>query len=452
MKNSITLFLCIFFTFSLIAQTPDSIKSETIKTDTLIKPKKNKKWSWIVLPTISYNTDLGICYGGLLNIYYFGNGSTRPDYKHNIYLEWSHYTKGSDRKIFFFDSRSLIPRVRFTSEVAYLTEQALDFFGFNGYEAYFNPAFSNDEDTQYKSRMFYRHERKMLRVMLDFKGKFFSKKLRWIAGASMIDTKIATVNIEQLNKGKDTVDMLPTTELLYDKYVRWGVIPENEKRGGLTLLLKLGLDFDTRNFEPNPTKGIWSSVMIMQGHSFMNTDVNFTQLILTHRQYFTLIKNRLSLVYRINYQGTILGHLPFYLLPLMHSTFRPPEDGLGGGQNLRGVFRSRIEGDDIAYANLEFRLRLACFKIFKQDFCFYTKPFVDVGMIVDKYKYSFKDVASENESRSYMNVDKERPHASYGLGVHYIINQNIVGSADFGLPFDKRDGGLGIYLVLNFLF
>lgn len=447
MKKIIFFLLCITITTSFYAQTTDSIK-----TDTIIKPKKNKKWSWIVLPAISYNSDLGFCYGGLLNLYYFGDGTTRPDYKHNIYLEWSHFTKGSDKKIFFFDSRTLIPKIRFTSEIAYLTEQALDFYGFNGYEANFNPDFSDDNNSQYKSRMFYRHERKMMRIMLDFKGKFFIKKLRWITGVSLIDKKIATVDIDKLNKGKDEEDKLPDSLLLYDKYVNWGVITENEKNGGLTLLLKLGLDYDTRNFEPNPTKGMWSSVMIMQGHTFMNNDVNFTQLILTHRQYFTLIKNRLSLAYRVNYQGTIHGHLPFYLLPLMHSTFRPPEDGLGGGQNLRGVFRNRLQGDDIAYANLELRCRVACTKIFKQDFCLYVKPFLDIGMVVDKYNFSFKDDKSKIESHDYINVDKEIPHASYGLGVHYIINQNIVGSADFGLPFDKRDGGIGIYLILNFLF
>ena len=46
-------------------------------------------WTFGALPAVSYNTDLGFQYGGLVNLYYFGDGSTYPNYMHSVYAEVS---------------------------------------------------------------------------------------------------------------------------------------------------------------------------------------------------------------------------------------------------------------------------------------------------------------------------------------------------------------------------
>ena len=44
-------------------------------------------WTFGVLPSVAYDADLGFQYGALTNLYYFGDGSTYPEYLHSIYAE-----------------------------------------------------------------------------------------------------------------------------------------------------------------------------------------------------------------------------------------------------------------------------------------------------------------------------------------------------------------------------
>ena len=50
-------------------------------------------WTFGLLPSIAYDADLGFQYGALTNIYYYGDGSTYPEYLHSIYLEANRTTK-----------------------------------------------------------------------------------------------------------------------------------------------------------------------------------------------------------------------------------------------------------------------------------------------------------------------------------------------------------------------
>ena len=50
-------------------------------------------WNFGVLPSVAFDADLGFQYGALTNIYYFGDGSTYPDYLHSFYAEAAYTTK-----------------------------------------------------------------------------------------------------------------------------------------------------------------------------------------------------------------------------------------------------------------------------------------------------------------------------------------------------------------------
>ena len=213
-----------------------------------------------------------------------------------MYFEWSRTTKGSGINQFTYDSEYLIPGIRVSAEASFLTEQSLDFYGFNGYESYYNADFEDEDSDDYMSRMFYNQERRLTRIKADFQGKITGPKFRWLAGIEYNHAKMATVDIDKLNKGKDDEDQLPDTTLLYDNYVEWGVIPEDQADGGNTTLLKAGLVYDTRDIEANPMKGIWTELQFLMAPSFLgNGDFAYTRLALTHRQYFTLAPQVLHL-------------------------------------------------------------------------------------------------------------------------------------------------------------
>ena len=170
--------LLISFIFLIVQTIPiyGQGENKTVDGDSL---KTKKGWTFGALPTISYDTDVGFQYGVLANFYNYGDGSTYPEYLQSIYLEWSRTTKGSGINRFYFDSEYLIPNIRLTADVSYLTEQTMHFFGFNGYEAVYNAAWEDDTDNEYVSRVFYRHDRKIFRIMTSFQGRILKDNDRF---------------------------------------------------------------------------------------------------------------------------------------------------------------------------------------------------------------------------------------------------------------------------------
>jgi hypothetical protein len=222
------------------------------------KQKKRKRFNFSGLPVVAYDADMGFQYGIIANMFDYGDYSKYPEYRHAVKIEVSRFTKGSGVNQIFYDSKYLIPGgIRLTADVSYLTEKALDFYGFNGYQALYNPDWEDDESDDYITRMFYRHERKMFRFTCDFQGPIKGDRLRWLAGIGIMNFKTGTVDVERLNKGKKEEKLLPDTTTLYDQYVDWGIIPDDEKGGGNVNFFKAGIVFDSRDNEPNPMKGLW---------------------------------------------------------------------------------------------------------------------------------------------------------------------------------------------------
>jgi hypothetical protein len=435
---------CLYFPGSLYAQQDEGY----VKTG----------WTFGALPAISYSSDLGFQYGGLINLYYFGDGSTYPKYMHSMYAEVSRYTKGSGVNRLFYDSEYLIPNIRITSDLSFLTEKALDFYGFNGYDAAYVPAFEDEDDPAYISRMFYRHERQMFRFTTDFQGALAGDAFRWVAGIGIISNRVGSVDIDGLNKGRDEEDKLPDVPGLYDRYIDWGLIGEDEKEGGWANHLKLGLVYDTRDFEPNPMKGMWTEVVLFAAPSFFgNGDFGYTKVSATHRQYFTLIKDRLAFAYRLNYQGTLSGDVPFFMQPYMISSFTlsSNHDGLGGSKTLRGVLRNRVVGDAVAFGNAEFRWKVYSTMFLNQDLYLAVNTFADAGKVlkkIDMPHHSELLVIDGFVPENVFRDNEEALHVALGAGLKIVMNQNFIVSIDYGKALDVRDGNGGLYIGLNYLF
>jgi len=443
----------LLFIFILLISGTDIIcQDSSEKSISEVTERIKKGWTFGALPAIAYESDIGFKYGGVVNFYNFGDGSTYPKYMHSLYLEWSRTTKGSGINQFIYDSEYLIPGIRVTAEASILTEKALDFYGFNGYESYYNKVFEETDDPAYITRMFYRIDRNLTKLRAEFQGKILNKKLRWLGGFAYYGNNIGPVDIANLNKGKEDKDLLPDTATLYDKYVEWGIIPEDEKEGGRNGLLKLGLIYDTRDNEPNPMSGIWTELQFIIAPEFLsNSSMSYSRIVLAHRQYFTLIPKRLTFVYRLSYQGKISGEMPFYMLPFVFNS--PPSqtrDGLGGTKTLRGILRNRIVGEDFIFGNIEFRWKFIRTIVLNQNIYFSFNVFTDFGMITDKYNFNKSGITS---SEYYLFPDdKDKMHYSFGAGLRLALNENFIGALDYGMAADKRDGDNGLYIGLNFLF
>jgi len=406
-----------------------------------------------LLPTITFDSDLGFQYGGLVNIFNYGDGSNHPNYTHSIYLEISRFTKGSGVNRFFFDSDQVLRGIRTTFDLSYITNPLQSFYGFNGYQSVFNPNFIDQDSPDYITRAFYAHDSKMFRSKLDLQGKIGDGNFRWISGFELYNFKTGPVDIAKLNEGKDE-DLLPNVQGLYDRYVDWGFISENEKNGGWVNYFKAGLSFDSRDNEANPMKGLWTEAVVMAAPGFLTTgNMGHARLSFTHRQYFTLVPENLSLAYRINLQQNILGKTPFYLQPLVITSFlrSRSSEGLGGSRTLRGILLNRVVGDGFALGNVELRWKFLHFDIGATNVYLGLNGFVDAGMVTSKIDLD-KSVVGPGERELFFSTDEEKPHVSAGLGLRIAINRNFIVAVDYGRAFDQRDGNSGMYIGLNYLF
>lgn len=407
------------------------------------------------VPALAYDSDLGFLYGVILNFYIYEK-EKYPLYNHSLYLEWSRTTKGSGKNIIMYDNRTLIPNGRMNLELSYLTEQALDFYGFNGYKSYFNPAVVDKESPEYISRLYYRHERKLLRFNADFEGKLYGKNLRWLAGFSNYNVNAASVDINELNDGKESGEQLPDTASLYDKYVEWNIIPQDQAAGGNTAYLKFGAVYDSRDIEASPGKGIWSEAIFMAAPSFFGNDYAYTKLILTHRQYLSLVPKKLVFAYRLNYQTKLSGDMPFYMLPF-YTRSKDTKDGLGGSKTMRGILRNRVVGDAAALTNFELRYTFLRTVIAKQNFSITFSGFTDVGMVTKDYSFNNDGVMAgygntKQENLDLLNHSAEKPHYSYGIGLHFALNTNFIIAVDYGIAGRPSDGNNGLYILLDYIF
>lgn len=423
-------------------------KSDSIKTG----------WNFGALPAISFDTDLGFQYGALVNLFDFGNGKRFPAYNQSLYFEVSRYTKGSGVYRFYYTSDQLIKNYDLSLDLTYLPDQANDFYGFNGFESVYNKVWEDDKyvDDGYKTRMFYKFQQNLFRFKVDLQHKIGDSNFKWIAGVNLLNFSCSSVDINHLNKNKSDANKLPSVQDqpgLYEKYIEWGIIKPGEANGGFIPELKGGLVYDTRDVKVNPMKGMWTEAVVAVVPKFLGAESGFTRFAITHRQYFTLIKNDLSFAYRLGWQQTLGGQVPFYMEPQMITTAMTgyATIGLGGSKYLRGARRDRVIGDGVVYGNFELRWKFARMNFIHQKFYWGLNAFMDMGQVTKKYPVPVISLLHENTS-DYFNPGAEKMHGSYGAGLRLAMNQNFVIACDYGVAMNKQDGDTGLYIGLHYLF
>ncbi|MDF1550668.1 MAG: hypothetical protein P1P88_22795, partial [Bacteroidales bacterium] len=329
---------------------------DTIETHSKENQKVKKGFNLGAIPIFSFDSDVGLKYGALANLYHYGDGSRYPTYNHSLFVRWYQTTRGSSISELKYDSDKLLRGLRLTLGAFYQTEKALNFYGFNGYESYYNKNFEEKDHPEYISAVFYRHERKVVRINADFQGKI-SKNLRWLGGFSFLNSKIAKVDIDKLNKGRGEDDLIPKVDGIYDLYLNWKVLPESEINGGENSFLKAGLVYNSTDNEANPSSGIWTEALVFFAPESFGFEATTSIISLIHRQYITLFHEHFKVAYRIGYQTKISGKMPFYLLPYLTDS-RNTADAFGGAKTLRGILRNRIVGNGSAFGNIELRYKI----------------------------------------------------------------------------------------------
>lgn len=400
------------------------------------------------LPVVAFDNDKGFQYGALLNIYNFGDGSWYPTPKSQWYFELSRFTKGSQLYVISYDNRTLIPGVRLSTALQVTKDKALDFYGFNGYESFYDSSLETG---------FYRMNRMVHTFKVDFTGQL-EDNFYWKAGYHFSHFRTGSFEGENYT--------LPTT--LFDIYKAAEIIPEDQADGGISSAIRVGIMYDSRDFEAAPSKGIWAEANIAYAPKFLGTSVGYTKYNLTFRNYLPIAKDKLVFAYRLNLQGFLGKESPaFYVLPYdMYLGTGYDREGFGGYRTVRGLMRGRIQGAHTCYFNTELRWRFVSFHLWKQNIAFALSGFFDGARVFKGFSNDFKvsGLSSYNLTSSYyppqggpqqymLYGGKEKFHLSAGGGIRFIMNRNFIVAFEYGKAFDAQDNSKGaFYINTGFLF
>ncbi len=153
--------------------------------------------------------------------------------------------------------------------------------------------------------------------------------------------------------------------------------------GGWDNALKVGLTYDTRDYEPDPASGLMLQVVARFSGSWLGSSFDYQQLLFSARKFLNLLPqpDRLILALRGTY-AMQSGTVPFYSASRIPFT-DGDKSGLGGSATLRGYKQDRFVADASAWINTELRWSFAETNFKNQHLRFMLVPFMDVGRVFD---------------------------------------------------------------------
>ena len=445
MKKTIVLMLALLLAVGGMAQEKKAKKEKTYnEKGEIIK----KGWNFGPLPVVGYDADLGFQYGVCCDIFNYGDGSRYPRYDYKFNVEASRYTKGSGVFRFYSDMPYVVKDTKLFFDVTYFYAKKYEFFGFNGYEASTFDPYAGLEDIKSGYHFIKRNQ---FRFVGSMQRPFLGvPNLNWTAGLAYYNTKVDRINLEGYEN----------QVTLYENYVANDIIKEDEAHGGNTTQIRLGMVYDSRDHNSDPTKGIYAEATLVGAPDIIDrkgySNLSYTFL---WRQYIPVYKDKLTFAYRLGAQNRLAGKTPWYMINNLNTMFfqKMYTEGLGGSVTMRGVNRNGVIGEGFAFANLELRWRILGFQFINQNWQVGLNPFFDAGMVTQKFREEEMMAAEPSNIPEalpiYYSGDKENLHMSAGCGLKLIMNRNLIVSVDLGKALDKRDGEkLKTFIGFNYIF
>lgn len=151
--------------------------------------------------------------------------------------------------------------------------------------------------------------------------------------------------------------------------------------GGRDDYLRLGISYDTRDFEPDPNRGVFLDAALDLGTVALGSQYDYARFMAAARGYWSPFPIDLVLAGRLVFEAQTNG-APFFSMDTLPFT-EDPRAGLGGHRTIRGFRQDRFVGSVMTLANAEVRWTFAHACFWKQKFAFIVAPFVDVGRPYD---------------------------------------------------------------------
>lgn len=452
MKRTIaTLF--ILFTITIVkAQEKDSlsfIKSKRMSEDDLAKKREGAFFTGI--PDFSSDPVTGFGFGVRTNTYWNGNRDN-PLFPYTPYLmkltaNAAYYTSNAREIVLKLD----VPyykgtRWRFKVDFKAQQNPANLYFGLTE-STLGQLRLPSDENTTFSTYKEFDRARKTLRpggvgeadfvtdalsnrfreteYMLNLKADYALGKGKWriMGGYEIQHLSYSTfegMNAEAIDPISGQNTTAPNGISLLRRDFEDGLISGVD--GGWVSIIQTALIFDTRDFEPDPTKGYYFEIANEYSSKYIGSQFDFDKLFIQGRAYQKIpVGKRTVLAGRFGVGNIFGNNAPFFEFQDQWS----PEgsiNALGGRQSLRGYRANRFLARSMWFTNVELRVRLAETQIGKQRFAFGVAPFFDAGTVRDRWQdLNFKNIKT-----------------SYGGGLRIAWNQSTVLSFDYGHSKEDR--------------
>jgi outer membrane protein assembly factor BamA len=448
--NKIKLVLCLIFIFSIKfinAQVQDSlsfIKSRKLSDEDFLKKKEGTFITGI--PDFSSDPVTGFGFGVRSNVYWNGE-RTNPLFAYTPYLaklkaNASYYTSNARELILSLD----VPyykgtRWRFKVDLKIQQNPANLYFGLT--EATLGDlSLPSDPNTTFSTYSEFNRARRTLRsgeigeadfvtdalsnrfreteYMLNLKADFAIGNGKWriMGGYEIQNLQYKTfegVEAEAINPNTGEEINAPNGFSLLQRDFDQGIISGLD--GGWVSIFQTALIYDTRDFEPDPTKGYYFEIANEYSSRYIGSEFDFNKLFVQGRFYKKLpFGKRTVLAGRLGIGHIFGSNAPFFEFQDQWS----PEgsiNALGGKQSLRGFRANRFLARSLWFTNIELRYRIAETALGKQNFAFGVAPFFDAGTVRNRWQ----------------NLDFKNIKYAYGLGARIAWNQSTIISFDYAL-------------------
>lgn len=401
-----------------------------------MKDKAQNKYSFGMLPALSFSSDKGLGYGLIFQFDDKRKAKFKPYYSsHRIVLQQS--TKGIADYSYRFDSKYFLPnKIRITLKAKYRSSILQPFLGFGGAQTRYSSAYEDSSDAaKYKGKFYYKYDRRYYRVDLILQGRIIENKVRWLGGFTLLSTNVDT--IDYMDFDKERFDL--SRESLLANLVREGIVTPESYNGGSEHGIISGLIWDSRDDDLNASKGVWSELLFRWVPNVIGNNFSYVAITGTHRQYLSFSR---KMVFAFRLSGRLMSEgAPFFSISQQDGSFEVAE-GLGGSKTIRGILYDRIIGRNLAYANFELRYKIH--DLFSDGFVALLL-FHDAGRSFDSVPEL--PVSDKGEESDLL-------HRSIGTGIRVALNSTFIIRLDIGRAVDSSVDGTGIkmYVGLDWLF
>lgn len=451
----------VFFIVSILVLTVQSkvvyahtgVESVNTKNADKSSAKYPAKTGYNLAPFPEFRIDpvVGVYIGINATLFDYGNGEKYPDYVQLFNLNAAWGTKGKTNVSLRYKKYG---KYNLSAKIGRSEANLYPFYGLNGYQTYYSLNYHTPGNSEYITSAFYNYKQQKTHSDFYVQKDIVDTKFFWLLGADISHYDLGRVDFERLNRNAEELEVIEDEVTLYDNYIDWELIKQEEKNGGWANSIRFAMLYDSRDRLTNPVKGIWTQATLRYSPEVFGNYTSALQLSVKHHQFISLLPERISFAYRLRYDATF-GELPFYQKQILADGI----EGYGGATGavgegfgtIWGIHQNRVVGKQMALGNFEVRAKLFRFRFLKQNISTAIVPLFHTGLILEPYELDLSKVDAVDKEKFFRSTHKGW-YSAVGLGGKVIMNENIVVGLDWSYALNKEAGSHALFVGLGYTF